>query len=280
MFIASSHKEISTFLAQAKQAGKHVGFVPTMGALHAGHLSLIDRCLEDSEVCVCSIFVNPTQFNNANDLATYPRTVEQDAKLLEERGCHVAFVPGVSDIYPNGPEVKTYDLAGLDSMMEGAFRPGHFDGMATVVARLFQLVEPDNAYFGEKDYQQLLLIKQLVRAEKLPVSVIGCPIVREANGLAMSSRNQRLTATQREQASFIHDELMRMRASFEESTPETLKASVQEAFTHSPLELEYVEIAHADTLQPLATFERSTPARVFIAAYLGGVRLIDNAALN
>jgi pantoate--beta-alanine ligase len=210
--------ELKELLQQHRQEGKTIGFVPTMGALHKGHITLVERCVAENDICVVSIFVNPTQFNNHEDLRLYPRTPEEDYELLRSTGTDVVFAPSVEEIYP-GPDIRIFDFGLLDKVMEGAFRPGHFNGVAQVVSKLFAFVEPHKAYFGEKDFQQLAIVREMVKQQELPVEIVGVPTVREQNGLAMSSRNQRLSVEQREHASEIHRIMRESTLLTEEQSP-------------------------------------------------------------
>ncbi len=260
---------------------KMVGFVPTMGALHEGHLSLIARAHDENEVTVVSIFVNPTQFDKAEDLNKYPRTLNTDLGLLEKTGCDVVFAPSVAEMYPADTLSENFDFDGLDNYMEGLFREGHFAGVGTVVKRLLEIVEPNRAYFGEKDYQQLLIIKKMVEKEKLPVKIIGCEIYREPDGLAMSSRNVRLTAEQRKEAPLIYKTLKEAKEMFDTQSISEVKQYVENVFNKNKLlDIEYFEIADATTLKPGLTKEKEKKYRGFIAVFAGKIRLIDNIALN
>ncbi|NNC83168.1 MAG: pantoate--beta-alanine ligase, partial [Flavobacteriales bacterium] len=211
MLVSNTSEEVARYVASVKEHHKKVALVPTMGALHDGHLSLITKALEHADVVVASIFVNPTQFNEASDLENYPRTIEADLVKLEASGCHVAFMPDVEEIYPEGHKTKTIDYEGLDLVMEGAERSGHFDGVVEVVARLFDIIQPDVACFGEKDFQQLAIIRKLVDEHDYAIDIIPCPIVREPHGLAMSSRNERLTEEQRQRAAILYETLQEMK---------------------------------------------------------------------
>jgi len=251
-----------------------------MGALHQGHLELIKQAKAENDIVVVSIFVNPIQFNNKEDLLKYPRNFDADAAMLESIGCDVIFHPDVAEIYPE-PDHSIYDFGMLDKVMEGKFRPGHFNGVAIVVKRLFEIVLPDNAYFGEKDYQQLQVIKALVIQKQIPVNIIACPIVREADGLAMSSRNVRLTAEQREIAPIIYCLLQKAKLEMINFSPSALTEWViQEFESYRNFRLEYFEIADATTLLPLLNWDDSDAAIACIAVYLGDVRLIDNIKLK
>jgi pantoate--beta-alanine ligase len=275
--IPALQEQLNTWKHQSLQ----VGLVPTMGALHEGHLSLIRRSVQENDRTVCSIFINPTQFNNAKDLESYPVDLEEDLQMLEKEGCHLAFLPSRSEMYPEGERRKKYDLGGTTKFMEGQFRPGHFQGVATVVDRLFEICRPDRAYFGEKDFQQLAVIRAMAKDVGYRMEIIGCPIVREENGLAMSSRNRRLTRDQAEHALLIHECIQLVRSRIKKDDPAYLLEMVESLFEADPvMELEYVEIADAHTLMPVRRFPHTGDARIFIAAYAGDVRLIDNEALS
>jgi len=277
----STIKETREYLGNEALKGKSIGFVPTMGALHAGHLSLLKRAKKENDLAVCSIFVNPIQFNNQDDLARYPRNLAQDAKLLAESGCDVLFAPDVQEMYPPGEEI-TLDLAlgMLDKVMEGKFRPGHFKGVAIVVKRLLDIVSPARAYFGKKDYQQMAIIRHMVRTLGIPVEIIGCEIVREADGLAMSSRNMRLTIAERNIAPKIHLVLSKMKEKVGKVPVWELKEwAVKKIQENSSLRVEYLEIGDRETLMPLENWNHKDRAMAFTAVYLGDVRLIDNVEL-
>lgn len=248
-----------------------------MGALHAGHLSLVERAMAENDIVVCSIFINPTQFNNATDLAAYPRMPEADLKLLGGAGCHHVFMPESEELYPNGPILLEMDFGSLETVMEGAFRPGHFRGMATVVHRLLSLVQPHTAYFGEKDFQQLVIVKELVRRLSMPVHIQGCPTLREADGLAMSSRNLLLDPDRRKAAALIFRGLSTAQAYIPHQRPDAVKALVRRYVEQSPLlSVEYIEIVDPTTLQPVTSWEGFSEVRGCIAVQTGGPRLIDN----
>jgi len=259
-----------------------VGFVPTMGALHEGHLSLVRSALSENHLVVVSIFVNPTQFNNATDLDKYPRTLDDDLRLLESLGGNViAYIPSVDDVYEEAIAATSYNFGGLEHEMEGKHRDGHFDGVGTVVSKLFDIVKPDKAYFGEKDFQQLQIIKKLVELESLPIEIVGCPIVREESGLAMSSRNKRLTKEEQEEASLIFATLQEVRKKFPSHSIAELNDLVSERFlNNTKMELEYFDIANEETLKTAIKKDPSISYRAFIAAFIGEVRLIDNMPLN
>lgn len=279
----SKRLEISRAVANLRKSGKIVGFVPTMGALHAGHISLIDFAFSHQcDMVVVSIFVNPTQFNNKEDLEHYPRTLEKDLAILKPYGEKViVFTPEPEEVYGEEVKSKVYDFEGLDKVMEGAFRPGHFEGVGTVLSHLFEIVKPDKAFFGEKDFQQLQIIKKLVAIEQIPVEIIGAPINRNEDGLAQSSRNVRLTPEHREAAPFIYKILKQVREDFNEKSIDQLKQWVEEAFAaHELLKLEYFEIADQNTLKPAKNGSKSGDFRAFIAVFAGDIRLIDTLSLT
>ena len=259
-----------------------IGFVPTMGALHDGHLALMERSLRENEYTVVSIFVNPTQFNNPEDLAKYPRTLEEDVRKITALNPEViVYAPSVDDIYDGKPVSQSFDFDGLENQMEGKFRPGHFDGVGTIVKRLFEIVTPTHAYFGEKDFQQLQIVKKLVTKNQLPVTIVGCPIYREANQLAMSSRNERLSADERNQASIIYQTLLQAKVLFQNETIESAIQLVQQTFKNHPLfNLEYFVIADEETLLSSITKEENKNYRAFIAVFVNNIRLIDTISLN
>ncbi len=270
-------------LSALRKHASEIGFVPTMGALHQGHLSLIKKALEDNDYAVVSIFVNPTQFNNSEDLKNYPRTVERDLALLKTvSGTKIiVYVPSVEDIYGNTVSSQSFNFDGLENEMEGAFRPGHFDGVGTIVKRLLEIVKPDRAYFGQKDFQQLRIIETLAKKYKLPTKIIGCPIHREKDGLAMSSRNERLKPKYREVAPFIYKTLQTARKKFGTESAKKVMKWVENAFAGHPLlKLEYFIIADTKTLKPVKRKFKHKNYRAFIAVFADDVRLIDNIALN
>ncbi|MDX5346100.1 MAG: pantoate--beta-alanine ligase [Hymenobacteraceae bacterium] len=266
-------------LERLRCAGKKIGFVPTMGALHQGHLQLLRMAAAQNDVVVCSIFVNPTQFNNPDDYRLYPRLLEQDMELLKTVQCNILFAPDAAAMYPQQSKIKI-SFGELESVMEGAHRPGHFSGVATVVSKLFHVVQPHRAYFGQKDLQQYAIIRQMVADLNIPVALVCHPIVREADGLAMSSRNRRLTPQQRELAPQLYQALLQGQELLPVQNPEAVKAAVAEHLKHFPdIELEYVEVADAQTLQPLMPGQAPQEAAICIAAFLGDVRLIDNVVV-
>lgn len=283
MQIIRTISQLQHYLNQEREAGKSVGFVPTMGALHKGHFSLVERSRKENDLTLVSIFVNPTQFNNKEDLVNYPRMPEKDAKMLEEAHTDILFLPEVEEMYPGtSMQEKLPALPeSLSGVMEGAFRPGHFDGVMQVVHLLFTIVQPHRAYFGEKDFQQLAVVRYMKAHFHLPVEVIGCPTVREADGLAMSSRNLRLNKEQREDAAYISKALYFIREHRHEFTPAELKAKAEEIISSRPsLKTEYLEIADATTLAPLTTFSATSHPHAFVAVFCGPVRLIDNVSID
>ena len=265
------------------QIGKQtLGFVPTMGALHRGHISLVEQSLSMADLTLVSIYVNPTQFNNAEDLEKYPSTLDQDLTLLSATGDVVVYLPTQNDLYPNGLHSRNFDFGSLGTFMEGAGRPGHFEGMATVVTRFFEIIRPHCAFFGEKDYQQLAIIKQVVADENWPVEIIACATLREDDGLAMSSRNLRLSAEQRSAAKEIHRIISEWISStdFNATTPYAARTTLIENINSiAQLEVEYLEFSTSNTLIPVERFDLNVPTRVFAAVMCGKVRLIDNLPL-
>ena len=256
-----------------------VGFVPTMGALHAGHTSLVELARSQCDTVVVSVFVNPTQFNDPEDLVKYPRTPQADAALLEAAGADVVYMPEAADVYPE-PDTRIFDFGALERVMEGAHRPGHFNGVAQVVSRLFDIVRPDRAYFGEKDFQQLAIIREMVCRLDWPVSIVGCPIVRDTDGLALSSRNMRLTSAERAAAPRIYETLRLAKEQKETRSPaETAAWAAQRIDADPALETEYVAVADAATLQPVKAWDSPGEKRIFTAVRAGNVRLIDNTAI-
>jgi pantoate--beta-alanine ligase len=275
--------ELSNHIDALKAQGKSIGLVPTMGALHEGHLSLVNKGLSENDVLVVSIFVNPTQFDNKEDLVKYPRTLDADILLLESTRDQaiVVYAPNVEDIYGDHIEAQSFSFDGLEREMEGAFREGHFDGVGTVVKQLLEIVRADYAYFGEKDFQQLQIIKKLVELHQIPTEIIGCEIYRAEDGLAMSSRNTRLTAQQRQVAPFIYETLKTAKLKFGTKSAQYVTEWVQKQFKMQPLlELEYFIIADIKTLKPIKRKSIKKTYRAFIAVYADDIRLIDNIALN
>lgn len=276
MEIVHTIKDLQAALAALRAQGKTVGLVPTMGALHAGHASLVKRCVAENDAAVVSVFVNPTQFNDKNDLAKYPRTLDADCRLLEQCGAAFAFAPSVEEMYPE-PDTRQFSYAPLDTVMEGKYRPGHFNGVCQIVSKLFEAVKPDRAYFGEKDFQQLAIIREMVRQLKFPLQIVGCPIVREEDGLALSSRNARLSAEERHQALKISQTLFASRDYAKLHTVAETQKFVEDAIEAAPgLRLEYFELVDGNTLQKIANWEDTSYAVGCITVFCGEVRLIDN----
>lgn len=280
MKVLKSKKTLIDYVERQREMGKKIGFAPTMGALHEGHLSLYKAAKKENDEVISSIFVNPTQFNNPDDFQKYPKTLEKDLELLEKAGVDAVYVPNVEEMYPDGLNSKKYDFDGLENEMEGKYRPGHFDGVGTIVEELFRQVQPHNAYFGEKDYQQLAIIKKMVEKTKLPVKIHEVPTLREEDGLAMSSRNVRLTETQRKEATIIYETLEKVKEWFKVLSVEEIKLRVLEIFRNSNFELEYFVIADEKTLKETDYFYKDKNYRAFIVAYAGEVRLIDNMHLG
>jgi pantoate--beta-alanine ligase len=277
--VANTIEELDAILEPFSVKDRPIGFVPTMGALHEGHLSLIKQAKTENEVVVCSIFVNPTQFNDPADLARYPRPLEEDKRMLESAGCDVLFMPSVAQMYPNDDySTLNEDFGKLDKVMEGASRPGHFAGMITIVNKLFMAVKPHNAYFGQKDYQQLAIVRRFIEKHVIPINIISCPIVREPDGLAMSSRNRLLTPEERKRAVLIPQTMNKVKEMWNKNSAAEIKEFVQTEFAKEGyLKLDYFEIADARTLQPIE--DKSKPAVACIAVFDGKIRLIDNVLL-
>lgn len=278
MIIIKKISELESFVAHEKGNGRSIGLVPTMGALHAGHLSLVERAVAENDVTIVSIFVNPTQFNNATDLATYPRTVEADCRLLAEARVTVAFAPEVDEMYPQGAvQTKVFDLGTAAEVMEGKFRPGHFQGVAQIVSRLFELCRPTRAYFGEKDFQQIAVIRNMVASEHIDVEIVACPICRADDGLALSSRNTLLSEQERKAAPAIH-RIMKEGVDFAKShtVRQTHDMIVDRINAVPELKTEYLEIVDARTLLPVEEWSESPRIQGCITVFCGKVRLIDN----
>ena len=268
-------EELQEYVKWCKTNNKSVGFVPTMGALHPGHISLVEKSILENDITIVSIFVNPAQFNNPEDLKKYPRDLTKDEFILGKTDCDIVFAPSTEDIYSDDYQAQTVDLGILDTTLEGEFRPGHFDGVVKVVQRLFQLVEPDNSYFGRKDFQQVAVIKKMVEELKLPVNIKVGETVREKSGLAMSSRNLLLTEEEKAMATLISKVLIQFKTWSDNKTPRQCKREAKAIFTSSPLELEYLEIVHPLSFEKL-TNHWVPGATACIVAYCGKVRLIDN----
>lgn len=282
MKIYHQKSELKKILDQLRQQKMSIGLVPTMGALHQGHLTLVKRALAENDHIVVSVFVNPTQFDNPDDLDKYPRTLDSDVKLLKELSDSIlVYAPSVEDIYGDNVTSKDYSFDGLEHAMEGKYRAGHFDGVGTIVKCLFDIVKPVNAYFGEKDFQQLMIIKKLVDKYNIPINIVGCPIHREKDGLAMSSRNIRLKPEYRKAAPFIYKTLVAAKEKFGTKSANEVTEWVENEFKKHPLlELEYFTIADTETLSTVKRKTKNKTYRAFIAVYAGEIRLIDNIALN
>jgi pantoate--beta-alanine ligase len=280
MILFKKAMPLSGYLSKVRTSGRRVGFVPTMGALHNGHTALIEACKKDGALTVCSIFVNPMQFNNPTDFKTYPSTIERDIERLLQTGCDVLFLPNREEVYPPGYTPKHYALGEVETVLEGAFRPGHFQGVCQAVDRLVQIVEPQQLYFGQKDYQQCMVIKKLLSlTDREDIALNIMPTVREESGLALSSRNLRLTSETRGKAVAIYNTLTFLEAHIAEKPVEVLKRKGMDFLKSEGFDVDYVEIAHAATLQPVAEANGQKVVGL-IAATIGGVRLIDNLMLN
>ncbi len=276
MIVVNKIKELQEVLHSFRMKGKSIGFVPTMGALHKGHATLVKQSVDENDVTVVSIFVNPTQFNNQEDLRLYPRTLEADTHLLESIGTDIVFTPDVNEMYPE-TDTRVFDFGKLDKVMEGRFRPGHFTGVAQIVSKLFDAVKPHKSYFGEKDFQQLAIVREMVRQLQLPVEIIGVPIVREESGLAMSSRNERLTTQERENAAEIYRTLRESKKMYPDKTPAEVTAFVMKNLNKTPsLSVEYFEIVNGGTLQRISDWNKCEYVVGCVAVFCGEVRLIDN----
>lgn len=266
-------------LSLLKEKNKQIGFVPTMGALHKGHRSLVKKSIENNDFTVVSIFVNPTQFNNPEDLKKYPKTLDEDLELLKLAGCDVVFIPSVEETYAENVVSKSYSFDGIENQMEGKFRKGHFDGVATIIQTLFEIINPNNAYFGEKDFQQLQVVKKLVEKENITVKVIGCSIYREKDGLAMSSRNIRLSKELRNEVPFIYKTLKKAASFAKTKSVKEIYEFVKTEFEATSLDLEYFTIAEESTLIEVSEINFDKKNRAFIAVNAGSIRLIDNLSL-
>jgi pantoate--beta-alanine ligase len=282
MLIFKTQNELVSYLNSVSNTATSIGFVPTMGAIHQGHLSLLKEALQNNKLVVISIFVNPTQFNNPEDLAKYPRTLTSDIEKIKTISDKIIiYAPSVEDIYEGKTVSLHFDFDGLENQMEGKFRPGHFDGVGTIVKRLFEIVKPNNAYFGEKDFQQLQIVKKMVQKTKLPVTVVGCPIFREPNGLAMSSRNERLSENERKEAAIIFKTLLQTQKLFKTKSSNEVTKFVAKTFeNYKDFDLEYFQISDETTLVPCIRKSKSKKYRAFIAVFVNNVRLIDTISLN
>jgi len=276
MKIIQKIADLKAIISEQKKEGKTIGFVPTMGALHSGHISLVEQCRAENDVTVASIFVNPTQFNDKNDLKNYPRTPEKDYEMLRAAGCDIVFSPEVDEMYPE-PDTRKFHFGALETVMEGRFRPGHFNGVAQVVSKLFDMVDSHRAYFGEKDFQQVAVIKNMVKQLQLDVEIVVCPTVREESGLAKSSRNELLSPEERKKAALISETLFESRTFAPEMSVGALKEWVIRQINAEPaLDVEYFEIVDGNTLQAVSNWEDVSYIVGCIAVFCGKVRLIDN----
>lgn len=281
MKIFSKKKDLKDCLLAHRSANKTVGFVPTMGALHSGHLSLIKEAQQKNDIVVVSLFVNPTQFDSAEDLKKYPKTIKNDIELLDSVSCDILFTPSVEEIYENNISSENFNFDGLEHQMEGKFRKGHFNGVGTVVKTLFKIVAPHKAYFGQKDFQQLQIIKKMVEKHSLKVEVKGCPIFRQQDGLAMSSRNVRLSKKQKAAAPFVYKVLQEVRKKFNTQSVLEITQWVESQFKNHPsLKLEYFTVADEKSLKPIENKEDLKKYRAFIAVFADEIRLIDNLQLE
>lgn len=280
MKVIHTVKHLKEAIALIKKQGKTVGFVPTMGALHEGHISLAERAKKENDVMVVSIFVNPMQFNNADDLKKYPITTESDLEMLKAAGCHLVFLPSADEIYVADERPLEFDLGDLDKIMEGKFRPGHFKGVITVVNKFFNWVKPQRAYFGEKDFQQLAIIKKMSHALHPDIQIIGCATLRESNGLAMSSRNMRLTEKERHDAGIIYNSLTELKVLMKHGdVASSVNKVIKKIETIKPFKVEYLDVVNAETLVSLSQWSNTFEMRACIAVWCNEVRLIDNIAV-
>lgn len=280
MKLLKSADALSSLVLQSRQKGLSVGFVPTMGALHQGHISLIEKSRADNNISICSIYVNPTQFNNAEDFKKYPKTIENDINLLEKWGCDVLFLPETDEVYSKEFVINHYNLGYLESLLEGKYRPGHFQGVCQVVHRLLQIVMPDKLYLGRKDYQQCMVISKMIELKEINTEVVICPTLREPDGLAMSSRNLRLNETQRMTAVQIFKTMQMIKKEITTGNLNQLKQKAVKILTDAGFRVDYVEIADAGSLEPIIEWNGQQKAVTLVAAYLDDIRLIDNLAIT
>ena len=279
MVVFNKKEELKKYLSTLSK-NNTIGFVPTMGSLHEGHLSLINKSNSDCDISICSIFINPAQFNDKADYLNYPKDIENDLNLLKQVECDIIYTPDATDIYKKNETIKKYDLNGMDLFLEGEYRPGHFNGMVSVVDKLFQTIEPDYAYFGEKDLQQLCIIKNLVKDKNINTTIIGCPTIRERNGLAKSSRNKLLSKDDLRYCSIIYQQLILCKENFKDTPFAELKKNIEEKLTNEDrIKIEYLEFVDIKTFQPQQEFNIKTKYAVCIAVNISGVRLIDNIIL-
>lgn len=281
MHLFKTNADLQTFLAQKRQNGLRIGFAPTMGALHQGHLTLVEESQKENDITVCSIFVNPTQFNDKADLEKYPRPIAHDIHLLESVGCSVLYLPEAEEVYPADLQVFSFDLKGLDKTMEGAQRPGHFAGVVQVVHRLLDIVQPDALYMGQKDFQQYTIIRAMLRHLQSPIRLVRVPIIREADGLAMSSRNVRLSPEGRQKAAFISKTLFNAQQNAKTlSLNEVRSAALRDFEQYGLTDVDYLEFANGDTLQPVQSFQDADYIVLCTVVRIDGVRLLDNVILQ
>ena len=281
MVIVKKASDLSEFIDFQKKKGNIIGFVPTMGALHSGHLELISSSEQRSGFTVCSIFVNPTQFNDSSDYSRYPKKIESDIKILVSAGADLLFLPEPAEVYPNGTDnLELYGLGYLNTVLEGKYRPGHFQGVAQVMTRLLKLVNANLLFMGQKDYQQCMVVQRLIDLLGIGTRLVTCPTVREDDGLAKSSRNLRLSPDQRALAPLIYQSMQEISRSIRKDSPTLLKEETARKLTQAGFRVDYVEIATADTLQPVEHWNSQTPLVVLVAAFLGETRLIDNMLLQ
>ena len=281
MQVLTNINSLNQYLEKFRIRKKGIGFVPTMGSLHKGHLSLVKLAQKDCDVVVCSIFINPTQFNDSNDLENYPITTKEDIKLLEKQSCDILFLPNVTEMYPKGLNTRKYSLNGIDKVLEGKKRPGHFDGVCTIVYRLFSIVKPNTAYFGEKDFQQVAIIRQMVNNLSLPIQIKTGKTIREKDGLAKSSRNTLLSTTQRKKAAHVHASLQKIKHLFGKVDCAQLKEMIKDDINQlQDMQLDYVEIVNPHSFRPIQGKGTEEDAVALMAVFLGKVRLIDNLSLN
>ena len=281
MIIFKYAADLKRYIQQQKTAGKQIGFVPTMGALHNGHIALIERAAQNSDITVCSIFVNPTQFNNPGDYQLYPNTIEKDILQLEKAGTNALFLPSIKEMYPNGTTgLEHYDLGYLETLLEGKYRPGHFQGVCQVMNRLLTMVQPHKLFMGQKDYQQCMVVSRLLQLMDIPTELITCATIREADGLAMSSRNLRLPPDDRKKAVSIYESLSLIKDQCKKGTAwAAIKTQAEQLLTSRGFKIDYVELADANNLKPADSCGNAEPRVALIAAFLGDVRLIDNMIL-
>ncbi len=280
MILIKNIYQLQKLIQQEKNSGKKIGFVPTMGALHAGHISLIATAQNQNDIVVCSIFVNPTQFNNPDDLKKYPKTLEADIEKLEAANCSILFLPEVEEMYPKGEKQKEYHLGFLETVLEGKYRPGHFQGVCMIVDKLLLAVMPHILYLGKKDYQQCMVVKKMMELENHEATLVICDTIREKDGLAMSSRNMRLNATERQQALRIIETLNAIKQNIQEGDLVTIKKDAVSFLTNNGYNVDYVEIADADTLELQNNWDGNKNLVALVAAYLNEVRLIDNVVIK